>query len=57
MSIVGNAYIGTGLMAACMIFFRERFALWQSWLRLAEAAQDAVRGREGGRTAGRRRRS
>ena len=44
----GNAYVGTGLMAACMIFFRERFALWQTWMRLAEtrraAAQAAGKG-------------
>jgi hypothetical protein len=32
-SIVGNAYIGTGLMAACMIFYGQRFALWQAALR------------------------
>lgn len=29
LGIVGNAYIGTGLMAATMIFYRDRFALWQ----------------------------
>ena len=29
-SIVGNAYIGTGLMAASMIFYGQRFALWQA---------------------------
>jgi hypothetical protein len=39
---VGNAYVGTGLMAACMIFFRERFALWLAWLSLAEARKAAA---------------
>jgi hypothetical protein len=37
-SIVGNAYIGTGLMAACMIFYGQRFALWQM-AALGRAAQ------------------
>jgi hypothetical protein len=37
-SIVGNAYIGTGLMAACMIFYGQRFALWQMAVR-GRAAQ------------------
>ena len=29
-------------MAACMIFFRERFAMWQSLLRLTEARKVAA---------------
>lgn len=37
-SIVGNAYIGTGLMAASMIFYGQRFALWQAAMR-GRAAQ------------------
>ncbi len=37
-SIVGNAYIGTGLMAASMIFYGQRFALWQATVR-GRAAQ------------------
>ncbi len=37
-SIVGNAYIGTGLMAASMIFYGQRFALWQAVVR-GRAAQ------------------
>jgi hypothetical protein len=32
-SIVGNAYVGTGLMAASMIFYGQRFALWQAAMR------------------------
>ncbi len=32
-SIVGNAYVGTGLMAATMIFYGQRFALWQATVR------------------------
>jgi hypothetical protein len=42
--IIGNAYIGTGLMAACLIFYRERYAIWQTWLnaqRIARAAKGA----------------
>jgi hypothetical protein len=41
-SIVGNAYIGTGLMAASMIFYGQRFALWQAALRNRAAQTPAV---------------
>lgn len=30
--IIGNAYIGTGLMAACMLFYSERYNVWQTLL-------------------------
>ena len=40
--ILGNAYVGTGLMAASMIFYRERYALWQSWVKMAQARQAAA---------------
>ncbi len=39
--IIGNAYIGTGLMAACMIFYVERFANWQTWLNARRATGSA----------------
>jgi len=40
--IVGNAYVGTGLMAASMIFYRDRFSLWQDTLARARAAGKAA---------------
>jgi len=44
LGIVGNAYIGTGLTAATMIFYRDRYALWQGMLarRLSGEEQQAV---------------
>lgn len=41
--IVGNAYIGTGLMASTMIFYRYRFALWQDKQAGAGKAPDSGR--------------
>jgi len=31
-SIAGNAFIGTGLIAAALIFYRDRLEQWQAWL-------------------------
>jgi len=41
-SIVGNAYLGTGLVAAMFVFYRSRYALWQQ-----------ERGRQGDKERGR----
>jgi hypothetical protein len=32
-AIIGNAYVGAGLAAAAMIFYRERYAIWQKKVR------------------------
>jgi hypothetical protein len=37
-SIAGNAFIGTGLMAASLIFYRDRFAQWQAWMEQVRSA-------------------
>lgn len=31
-SIVGNAFIGTGLVAASLIFYRDRLEQWNAWI-------------------------
>jgi len=41
LSIAGNAFIGTGLAAASLVFYRDRLAQWQAWLEQVQAAQTA----------------
>jgi len=37
-SIAGNAFIGTGLIAASLIFYRERMEQWTAWLEQVRSA-------------------
>jgi hypothetical protein len=37
-SIAGNAFIGTGLVAASLIFYRDRMEQWIAWLEQARSA-------------------
>ncbi len=41
LGIFGNAYIGAGLMATSMLFYKQRFALWQELLVKTKEAQKA----------------
>ncbi len=37
-SIAGNAFIGTGLVAASLIFYRDRLEQWNAWLEQVRSA-------------------
>ncbi len=37
-SIAGNAFIGTGLVAASLIFYQDRLAQWTAWLAQVQSA-------------------
>lgn len=39
-SIVGNAFIGTGLVAASLIFYRDRLEQWNTWLEQVRSASE-----------------
>jgi hypothetical protein len=39
-SIAGNAFIGTGLAAATLIFYRDRLEQWTAWMEQVRAARE-----------------